>query len=270
MTALTGAGELPSEDDGLHIAERLAAMYRNPDNRRIALLWLLLTGVLVVFSLLVPARLMGAPASPTMKAVEDTMTVFSLAASPVAALVWAIGGYSLVVWRWKPRSMPDSDGPPLRGNAPVTTVWLLVSSVLCVFLLIWGLAEIPTVAAAAQARNPLVVEVTGQQWVWDFTYPGQGGVQSDQLYLPLDRPVVFRVHSLDVVHSFWVVQMGIKIDANPGEVTKASVVPNKLGTFDVRCAELCGLLHSQMETSVHVVPAADFDRWISAHAKATP
>lgn len=270
MSTLTGAGDLPGNDEGLHVAERLGAMYRNRDHRRIALLWLLLTLVLVTFSLLVPARLMGAPASPTMKAVEDTMTVFSLAASPVAALVWAIGGYSLVVWRWKSKEIPDTDGPSLRGNGPVTTLWLVASSLLCVFLLIWGLAEIPTVAAAAQSRNPLVVEVTGQQWVWDFTYPGRGGVQSDQLYLPVDQPVVFRVTSVDVIHSFWVVQMGIKIDANPGAVTKTSVVPTKLGTFDVRCAELCGLLHSQMETSVHVVRAAEFDRWISAQRTATP
>jgi cytochrome c oxidase subunit 2 len=71
------------------------------------------------------------------------------------------------------------------------------------------------------------------------------------------------VTSKDVVHSFWVVQMGIKVDANPGEITKTSVVPDKLGTFDVRCAELCGLLHADMETSAHVVSTDDFNKWIS-------
>ncbi len=93
-----------------------------------------------------------------------------------------------------------------------------MSSVLCAFLLIWGLAEEAAVATPATAANPLVVNVTGQQWVWTFSYPGQGDIESDQLYLPLDRPVVFHVTSKDVIHSFWVVQMGIKVDANPGEI----------------------------------------------------
>ena len=81
-----------------------------------------------------------------------------------------------------------------------------------------------------------------------------GNVESDQLYLPVDRPVVFHVTSKDVIHSFWVVQMGIKVDANPGETTRpASVTPTGWARFDVRCAELCGLLHADMETAAHVV-----------------
>ncbi len=74
------------------------------------------------------------------------------------------------------------------------------------------------------------------------------GSKVDELYLPVNRPVVFRVTSEDVIHSFWVVQMGIKVDATPGETTTTEVTPDKLGIFDVRCAELCGLLHADMET----------------------
>jgi cytochrome c oxidase subunit 2 len=59
--------------------------------------------------------------------------------------------------------------------------------------------------------------------------------------------------------------MGIKVDANPGEVTTTSVVPNKLGVFDVRCAELCGLLHADMETNAHVVTAEAFSSWLTAN-----
>jgi cytochrome c oxidase subunit 2 len=234
---------------------------RRDEVRHIAWLWLGLTILLVLFSIWVPARLMGPPASPTMRAVESTMTVFSIAASPVAALVWAIAIYSL--FRWKSRGEPTEDGPPFRGNGPVTASWAIVSSVLCVFLLIWGLAEMTSTTSPAEASNPLVVNVTGQQWVWTFSYPDQGDVESDQLYLPLNRPVVFHVSSRDVIHSFWVVQMGIKVDANPGVTTKTSVTPDKLGVFDIRCAELCGLRHADMETSAHVVNPADFAAWIT-------
>jgi cytochrome c oxidase subunit 2 len=239
-------------------------VWQRPEVRKIFAIWVVMTIALVFFSF-VPARLMGPPASPTMHAVEQTMTVFSIAASPVAALVWSIALYSLFAWRNKGSEQPELDGPGIRTDGPATALWLLVSSVLCVFLLIWGLIEIQSVAASASAGNVLVVDVTGQQWVWDFSYPGQGDVQSDELYLPLNRPVEFHVTSEDVVHSFWVVQMGIKLDANPGEVTKTSVTPNKLGVFDVRCAELCGLLHADMETTAHVVSTANFNSWIAAN-----
>jgi cytochrome c oxidase subunit 2 len=244
---------------------RLRLWWGRPEIRRVVAIWAVLTIALVIFSLNVPARLMGAPASPTMRAVEQTMTVFSVAASPVAALVWAIALYSLFAWRHKGPGPPELDGPAIRTDKPATAIWVLVSSVLCVFLLIWGLAEMQSVTASASAGNPLVVNVTGQQWVWDFTYPGQGAVQSDQLYLPLNRPVVFRVTSKDVIHSFWVVQMGIKVDATPGATTITSVTPDKLGIFDIRCAELCGLLHAEMETRAHVVTLAAFNSWISAN-----
>ncbi|MGH3634601.1 MAG: cytochrome c oxidase subunit II [Acidothermaceae bacterium] len=242
---------------------RARAFLRRRDVRHVTLLWALITAAGVIFGIYVPARLMGPPASPTMHAVESTMTLFTIAASPVAAVVWAIALYSVLVWRHRGVGQPESDGPALRTNRPAAVLWILLSSVLCIFLLVWGLAEMGSVTASGTTNNALVVDVTGQQWVWEFSYPGEGGVESDQLYLPVDRPVVFHVTSKDVVHSFWVVQMGIKVDANPGEITKTSVVPDKLGTFDVRCAELCGLLHADMETSAHVVSADDFNTWLA-------
>jgi cytochrome c oxidase subunit II len=245
-------------------SDRFSNWWRQPATRHVLALWAGLTIALVLFAF-VPARIMGPPASPTKRAVEDTMTVFSIAAAPVAAVVWSIALYSLFKWRRKGATGPsDEDGPPMRGSrSPATLVWLVLSSLLCVFMLIWGLAEIQKVEASASAPDPLVVNVTGQQWVWTFSYPHNGGIESDQLYLPVDRPVVFYVRSEDVVHSFWVVQLGIKIDANPGVTTKTSVLPDKIGNYDIRCAELCGLLHADMETRAHVVSTSDFDNWIA-------
>jgi cytochrome c oxidase subunit 2 len=238
--------------------------WSTPEARAIFWLWLLFTVLLVVLALIVPHRLMGEEASTTMEAVEHTFTVFSVSAAPVAALVWAVAVYSLVRWRrrgsWSPG---DPDGPPLRGNGWASGAWIGLSAVLCLFLLVWGLSALQAVAAPSQAAHPLVVKVTGEQWVWTFEYPGQGRVESHELYLPVDRPVLFRVTSDDVIHSFWLVQMGVKVDANPGEVTTAQTTPNRLGTFDVRCAELCGLLHADMETTAHVVTPAQFNAWLN-------
>ena len=68
------------------------------------------------------------------------------------------------------------------------------------------------------------------------------------------------------MHSFWIVQMGIKINANPGYITETAVTPDKIGVFDIRCAELCGILHSYMQTKVHVVSQADYDAWLASQA----
>ena len=242
--------------------QRVRRWTQRREVRGVLLIWVVLTVLLCLFSF-VPARIMGAPASPTKQAVEDTMTVFTLAASPVAALVWAVAIYSVIGWRHRGPGPPTEDGPAMRSHGLTTVLWVGLSSVLCLFLLIWGIAE--TQAVASSSTEPLVVDVTGQQWLWTFSYPQQGDIETDQLYLPVDQPVVFHVTSDDVVHSFWVVQMGIKVDANPGQTTHTSVTPSRLGTFDVRCAELCGLLHADMETTVHVVNAKDFQSWLRSN-----
>jgi len=246
---------------------QIRTWWQRVEIKRIVWTWLGLTVLLTIFALTVPARLMGPPASPTMRAVESTMTVFSVAASAVMALVLAIAVYSLIGWRSRGSEPPIGDGPPIRGNGRVTATWIVLSTGLTMFALIWGLGEMQSLSAEASTPNAMVVNVTGQQWVWTFSYPQNGNVESDQLYLPVNRPVVFHVTSKDVIHSFWVVQMGIKIDANPGEVTKTGVVPDRLGTFDVRCAELCGLLHAHMETQAHVVSTTDFAAWITAQER---
>ena len=86
--------------------------------------------------------------------------------------------------------------------------------------------------------------------MWTFEYPQHDGVTTDVLYLPKDRAVYFNVTSKDVIHNFWLVELGVKIDANPGAITQTGVTPTKEGSFNLRCAELCGMHHAYMETEV--------------------
>ena len=90
------------------------------------------------------------------------------------------------------------------------------------------------------------------------------GIQSDVLYLPVDQEIEFSVTSNDVIHSFWIVERGVKVDANPGAVTHAEVTPNTVGTYDVRCAELCGILHAAMQTQATVLSTEDFEAWAAS------
>jgi len=106
-----------------------------------------------------------------------------------------------------------------------------------------------------------VVEVRAQQFAWRFTYPDEGGLKANQLVLPKDRPVEFRVTTNDVVHDFWVPQFRLKTDTVPGLTTKLRVTPSRLGRYDVVCAELCGIGHSTMRQAVRVVPQSEYSSW---------
>jgi len=245
--------------------------WRRPPILPLLGIWAVMTALLVWFGLAVPSRLIGVAASPTMREVKATVTAFSVASAPVAAMVWSIMLYSLFAWRYRGDGPPPDTAPAIRENARLQAIWLVGSTALCLFLLVWGLVVLQPPTSDTEATTaPLVVDVTGQQWTWSFAYPGSGGQQSDQLYLPLNQRILFHVTSKDVIHSFWIVEMAVKIDANPGETTTTSVIPDRLGTYTIRCAELCGLYHSYMQTTVHVVSADEFATWLQAVPKIAP
>jgi heme/copper-type cytochrome/quinol oxidase subunit 2 len=108
---------------------------------RVGGIFVILTLILLAFGLWWPGASLPTTASDTQIAVRNTIIVFSIAAAPVMALVWAIAYYSLRHWTHSGETPPE-DGPPIRGNGPITLTWIIVSSLLTAFLLIWGLAAL--------------------------------------------------------------------------------------------------------------------------------
>ena len=112
-----------------------------------------------------------------------------------------------------------------------------------------GRGRRPGTDAAVDARrrkDVLQVQVIGQQWKWTYRYPTFGGFETNELVVPVEHHVAFHVTSLDVIHDFWAYQLGVKADANPSADNVAFTTPVQLGTFIVRCDELCGLWHGAM------------------------
>ncbi len=224
-------------------------------------MWGIGTVLAILLSLWAPGHFMPRSMSGNMHLTILTMVVFSVAAAPVVAGVYAISIYAIRTWGVKGDDIP----PPaeqVRDNPKGVAYWLLVSTVLTVFLLVWGLAALAA-DNASTGKNPLVVDVTGQQWLWSFSYPGTH-VQSNQLYLPVNREVEFRVTSVDVTHGFWIVNMGVQVDANPGTITTIHTTPNRLGDFTIRCEQFCGLNHAFMDADGHVVTSQQFNSWLAA------
>ncbi|MFC2037204.1 cytochrome c oxidase subunit II [Chloroflexota bacterium] len=165
--------------------------------------------------------------------------------------------YSVVVFRRKPED--TSDGPHIKGNTPLEITWTLIPLAVVIGMGIWGAGHLYEITAPDP--NELVVEVTGFQFGWRFDYPEYGFSSSD-LYLPLDRQILFKLTSTDVIHSFWVPEFRIKQDAVPGRWTTLRVTPTETGDYRIRCAEMCGYAHSVMYAPVVVVQPDQFEAWL--------
>ena len=203
------------------------------------------------------------PASTASDKIDTLYDVLLICSVPVFVLVMTIAIYSVVRFRAKPGD--TGDGPPIHGNTRLEIIWVTIPFIMVTALAIYGWITLDDIEAKQQ--NEMVVGVTAQQFTWTFDYPGQQLKGTKELYLPVDRPVEFRIHTKDVIHSFWVPQFRLKSDAVPGLTTKIRVTPDRAGQYEVVCAELCGLGHSTMRQFVHVVPAGDFQKWVSDQKK---
>jgi cytochrome c oxidase subunit 2 len=238
--------------------------WKRKDVKRHAILWVVLTPIIGFIASEAQIRAIGDPGSETMENVINLMRVFTWAAAPVAAFVAALAIGALLGKRHYGDNPPPEADHAISNSPRANAAWIVISGLLCLFALVAGLIALQKDNEALLDSTAININVVGQQWAWNYDYPGEGGVRSDVLHLPVDEPVVFHVTSKDVKHSFWVVQLGIKIDANPGETTETAVTPSKIGVYDIRCAELCGLLHSYMQNKLIVESRADYDKWLAS------
>lgn len=231
--------------------------------RRVIIWWIVLSVVGIAIWLAVAQFILPAAVSDLDANDNFTFSVFTIVSIPVAMFVFVFLAYSLIVFRTPGR--PTEDGIPLQPRPALQVGWLGVTSVLCLFLVIWGLFAFYQETANAATTDTLVVKVTAQQWQWTFEYPqySTSSHGAQVIELPVNRPVVFNVTSEDVTHGFAIRALGVRVDANPGETTTTSVVtPTQIGDDMVQCVELCGLYHSYMWERVKVVSADDFNAWI--------
>jgi cytochrome c oxidase subunit 2 len=211
--------------------------------------------------------------------VTDFTVAFAVG-TPVLLLVLTFLVYVLVLFRQKGQGIED--GPRLHGHRGVAMTWILVSTAIAVGLVAFDVVRLVKPGAAGSGQGPtplsplrpvsgrstLPVQVIGQQWQFSYRYPTYGGLETPRLVLPAGRTIEFHVTSLDVIHSFWAYGLGVKADANPGVDNVAYVTPRKVGSFDIRCAELCGIWHGYMFDKGRVVTPTAFADWIDAQKRA--
>lgn len=175
------------------------------------------------------------------------------------SLVMGFMLYAMVVFRRKEGD--EGDGEYMHGNTALEIGWTVLPLILVVVFGWLGVTVLQQVVYA-DAENEIEIKVTGRQWNWVFEYPDQGGFQSVEMVLPVDKRVRLVMRSEDVNHSFWVPEFRVKQDLIADRETVLRFTPIELGEYKVRCAELCGTLHYNMRSPVRVVEPAEFDAWV--------
>ena len=242
---------------------------------RILVAWVVLSviGAALVWFVLGPHLPPGTMSDVASGQTADN-TVMVTAVTPIIILLALYFGYCLTQFRHRGGTLQD--GAPVRGDGKTMGIWIAATTAIVLGLAGWGSYELfpgqhgagggmgpspLSIAVPSNSANALKVQVIGQQWQWTFRYPDNGDFEADQLVLPVDQLVEFHVTSLDVIHSFWAIDLGVKADAVPGADNIAFAQASRTGAFEVRCAELCGLWHGHMYTAGRVTTQDDFQAW---------
>ncbi|HEY7965764.1 MAG TPA: cytochrome c oxidase subunit II [Solirubrobacteraceae bacterium] len=240
--------------------------------RRFMAIWLLASVVITPVSIILLAPILP-PGHASVQASGHVVDneVLLAGAIPVLLMVVIFLVYTVIYFREGVDGA--TEGPAVRGDSRMQFTWIVITSALVLSLAGYGSAELindgagsgqgPNAAFPA-AGKPLQVQVIAEEWMFTYRYPTYGGVETPHLVIPDNQLVEFHVTSLDVIHSFWAYQLGVKADANPQQDNVAYVTPTKLGSFSIRCAELCGIWHGYMFDSGRVVTPAAFTSWIKS------
>jgi cytochrome c oxidase subunit 2 len=198
----------------------------------------------------------------------------------VGAITWGLMLYAAV--RYRRRKGDESLPVQLRYNVPLEMLYTIIP-VFMVAVFFYYTARDEAALTDTSKKPDVTISVVAKQWSWDFNYVdsdvhesgvhtqlnGKDGARAQMpvLYLPVNKRVEFVLNARDVIHSFWVPAFMTKLDILPGKTNKLQIVPTQEGTFQGKCAELCGAYHSQMLFMVKVVPQEEYDRQMAQLAE---
>ncbi len=231
--------------------------------RYVVITVLVLASTYLVHAYLLSIGLLPPAASAQAIPIDKLFQVHFWMISFLFSLIMVTFIYSLIAFR--KRKNEEGDGVYLTGLTPLEVTWTAIPLMAVLVLSYVGaqtLGETRIIDPTA-----MVVKVTAGQWYWRFEYP-EYGVASNELYLPVQTQIDLQMTSADVIHDFWVPEFRVKQDLVPGRTIDLRITPTLIGQFTVRCAVLCGLRHSYMESPVVVVSKSNFQLWIAQQQKA--
>jgi cytochrome c oxidase subunit 2 len=205
------------------------------------------------------------PHSPNAARINDSYKWISLFAAAIFVLVEGTLIWFVVRYRRgkRPRT---AEGPQIHGATRLELIWtaipVLILAAVASFIL-YELPGIKNVPSASAQGGQIPIQVDAHQFYWQFTYPN-GTVSIDELHAPVNRVVRVEIKSHDVVHSWWIPQLGGKFDAVPGQDTHTWFKADRVGTYKGKCGEFCGVFHAEMAARVVIESQADYDSWLGS------
>ncbi len=159
-----------------------------------------------------------------------------------------------------------------RFRSPLGDKFIVVSGIIIPTFILAPLLflSLGTTSNLRMPETSVTIEVVGYQWWWEVRYPDFGIVTANELHIPVGEPVRLEMTSADVVHSFWVPELGGKRDLNPGITTTFWIQADRPGVFRGQCAEYCGVQHAKMGFLVVALPVNDFATWVSERQEPHP
>lgn len=226
---------------------------------------------LIISVVMVNIPWLGDVGSKEKAPIVTLLNVMIILSSAVFSVVMTMMAYA--IWKYRAKPGDESDGEPIHGNTKLEIIWTVIPTVIVIFSGVYSTIVLNNIEAKA-AGPTMEVDVTAQQYAWRFDYPEQG-VTSNELHVPSGTQLELHLTALDVLHSFWVPEWGIKRDLVPGAQLPgqediddvARVTPDQIGVFSVVCTELCGWGHATMRAPAVVSTQADFDAWAKKQTK---
>lgn len=202
-------------------------------------------------------------ASPGQASIHHLFTWFLIVASLVFISVTGIVLY--VCYRYRAK---NQDERPVQsfGNTKVeVSLTLLTSCVVGVFLYMTITTMFDIQKPAGKQTADVVI--TAHQWWWQVEYPKSSAVTANEIHIPVGKRVLFKFKSADVVHDFWVPELGRKMDIIPGDTTHLWIQANKAREYTGACSEFCGAQHAWMRIHVIAEPQKQFNQWAEKNAR---
>jgi cytochrome c oxidase subunit 2 len=228
-------------------------------------------GVVVAIAVLATAGIATAanggftPVTPHSPNAARTNDAYYLVLGFTAAIFVLVEGLLVVfVWRYRSRGRPRTvDGAQVHGHTRLELIWTVIPVVILVIIGGFVFYKLPGIKNAPAAANPLRITVEGHQFYWQFDYPN-GAHSINDLHAPVGQVVDLNVISTDVIHSWWIPELGGKIQAIPGRTNHFWFQADREGVYVGQCAELCGLYHAAMRARVIVTSSADYQTYVSS------
>ncbi len=202
------------------------------------------------------------PAQASTVAREVDVVFYLIYWISVVFFALIVGLMTWFVVRYRRRRPHDgAEAAPTHSTALEVT-WTAIPVVVSILLFVVGFKSYMNMTTPP--RNAYEISVTGQKWNWLFTYPN--GYVSDELHVPVDRPVLLTMTSEDVIHSLWIPAFRVKMDVVPGRYNRTWFEAHTPGTYPLLCTEYCGVGHADMLSTVTVHPSGRFETWLEAAA----